>query len=301
MPNVTDPGRASLVNTVVLTGRHDGAAGAATSFMAQGDATTSPIAYPNGFAIQFPSPKATTLRVRAWVNSLAQPLTVTLMKNGVPALNAAGAEVSVTIAAGSLDTAANFSDVIDYAPGDTYDVRLTSTAGGAGNSALVAVCLDTAPSQSIANRGLASNIVTLTGLHNGSAGNSTPWMQPGDVLTAPGAFATTFRQRFPAAKAMSFRARAWTNTLAANLHVELRRRSPAQAAANTSSIVVDLVIPPGSLAQVIETKLVPSYDIREVDATGQLISDGSYDVRLTSNGAGVGNSARVAVCIDAVQ
>jgi len=128
---------------VPLIGRHGGAAGAATSFMALGD-VTSPA--PSGDltvaqSLRFPGGKAMNMRARAYSNNLATDLTVTLMKNGAAALNSAGTPLILTIVAGTTTPVQDVVNVTPYLDTDTFDVQLTSVAAGAGNLAQVGVTL----------------------------------------------------------------------------------------------------------------------------------------------------------------
>ena len=128
--------------TVNMVALHPGAAGASTTFALQGTAASPAAAYTAGFNQPFPGPKAGSLRARAWTNSLAQPLTITLMKNGTPALDAAGNPVAIVIPAGVTTPVLDSANIVTYEATDTFDVRLTSTGGGGGNSALVGIAIE---------------------------------------------------------------------------------------------------------------------------------------------------------------
>ena len=134
--------------TINMTARHEGAAGAATTFAQQGTVASTPTANTAGFNQPFPGPKAGALRARAWTNNLAQAVTVTLMVNRndgqglVVALDSQGVAMTVVIPAGSILPVLNSAQVITFNPTDIFEVRLTSTAAGAGNVALIGVALE---------------------------------------------------------------------------------------------------------------------------------------------------------------
>ncbi len=203
--------RSASPTEINLVGRHDGGAGLVTTFCQQGDATTPPAPYPSGFALQFPSPQALSIRARAWVNTLASTLVVTLFKNGAPALRSDGSVVQFSISAGSTFQIFNTTDVIEYGPNDTYDVSLTSAAAGPGNVALVGVAIDAVPD----GRRYAAPTINMTARLDGDAVPTSTFCEQGDVTTP----AQPNAQKdfpFPAGSMAYMRARAWFNNLASN-------------------------------------------------------------------------------------
>ncbi len=261
-----------LVPTSVnLVGRHNGGAGDAISFCQQTQGITAPpAAWGTPFGLRFPSPSALATRARAWVNTLATPLVVTLFKNGVPALRSDGVTpVTLTIPAGSIEQIFNTTDVVDYSDRDTYDVRLSSTAAGAGNSALVGVAIETLPD----GRRYSAPIINMTSQHNGAGGTSTSFAKQGDVTTPAQPYGPSDLP-FPGRTMAFLRARAWTNNLAQGILVRpFKNGAPAMSrtpltitnVTNASPAVVTTFEDHGFLSG----NLVVIEDVEGVDVNGE--------------------------------
>ncbi len=273
-----EPNQGYCSNTVTMVGLLAGTLGDAISFCRQGDATSQipVVGHPGGAFLQFPSILALSFRVRAWVSTLATPLFVALMKNGVPARRTDGSPVFIQIPAGSTNQVWDLGgEAIPYDSRDTFDVRLACSVGGIGNEAIVGVSIQASPN----GRRYGDMTLTLTGKHDGDAGERTSFCRPGDVTTPPSPGAIPFETVFPAPRAFFLRARAWLNDLGAPLTVQLMKNGRAVPGAS-------IVIPTLSTAQVFNPNAVVQY-------TG----NDTYDVRLDSVGAGAGNSASVAAAL----
>jgi hypothetical protein len=122
-----------------FSGTHLGsAAGVHDSFLAdEGNvATVVELTAAPGYPM---SPRtAQNLRVNPRANTLATAATATVMKNGV------ATAVTVNIPAGSTAIVADVADTVAFVANDTLDLRIESTAAGAGHSLSVSAVLELA-------------------------------------------------------------------------------------------------------------------------------------------------------------
>lgn len=126
----------SFTTILKFSGIHTGAAGAKTSFLADAGPQATVVEVTNRPKYPAPALVATTLRVRAITNALAATLTITVMKNG------SATAITTTIGAGVTTLSTDAAHAVSFAAGDELDLQLDSTAGGAGNSALLVATLE---------------------------------------------------------------------------------------------------------------------------------------------------------------
>lgn len=118
---LSPPTVGSMRPTIWFTGTHAGALGAVTSYLGNGDPTAIVTVAP-----EWPiGPRtANALRYRASLNSLGANSTVTVMKNG------STTALTVTVTGGSTAQFQILETPVSFADGDTFSLRVTSTAAG---------------------------------------------------------------------------------------------------------------------------------------------------------------------------
>jgi hypothetical protein len=149
-PTLVDPFLASAVQVLRATaligvnnpllkfsGTHlGGAAGVHDTFLADEGAMTTVVELTASPAYPMPARTVLNLRVNPRSNTLATAATVTVMKNGV------ATACTVNIPAGSTAIVTDLVDAIAFAANDTLDVRVETTAAGAGNALTLSAVLE---------------------------------------------------------------------------------------------------------------------------------------------------------------
>jgi hypothetical protein len=120
-----------------FSGTHlGGAAGVHDTFLADEGAMTTVVELTASPAYPMPARTAQNLRVNPRSNTLATAASVTLMKNGV------ATAMTVNIPAGSTALVTDLVDTVAFAANDTLDLRVETTAAGAGNALTVSAVLE---------------------------------------------------------------------------------------------------------------------------------------------------------------
>jgi hypothetical protein len=117
-----------------FSGAHLGAAGAATSYLANSgaDAATPVLAAAQGFPAPSSGRVLRNLRIRCPANPLAANLVATVYING------AASTLTATVTTGSTALFTDSANTVALATGDLIDLRLDSTAGTAVTASVIA-------------------------------------------------------------------------------------------------------------------------------------------------------------------
>jgi hypothetical protein len=120
-----------------FSGTHlGGAAGVHDTFLADEGAMSTVVELTASPAYPMPARTARNLRVNPRSNNLAAAASVTLMKNGV------ATAMTVNIPAASTAIVTDLVDTVAFAANDTLDLRVETTAAGAGNALTVSAVLE---------------------------------------------------------------------------------------------------------------------------------------------------------------